>query len=77
LRIFTEMNWFGGLRLHQGRCRLDIRRTVFSKKVVLHWHRLPREVVGSLFVEVFKNCVDVALRHGQWAWWGWVDGWTR
>jgi len=22
----------------------------------MHWHRLPREVV-----EVFKNCVDVAL----------------
>jgi len=28
--------------------------------MVRQWHRLPREVVKSL--EVFKKCVDVALR---------------
>ena len=30
--------------------------------MVLQWHRLPREVVGSLSLKVFKNLVDVALR---------------
>ena len=42
--------------------RLDIRNNFFSKGAVLQWHRLPREVVESPCLEVFQNCVDVALR---------------
>ena len=40
---------------------MDIRKN-FSKKVVMRWHRLPREVVRSPSLEVLKEGGDVALR---------------
>ena len=46
-----------GLKLHQGRFRLDIRKHFCSERAVL-----PREVVQSPSLEVFQSRVAVALR---------------
>ena len=50
-----------GLKLHQGRFSLDIRRNFFTEGFVQHWNKLLREVVESPSLEVFKKHVDAEL----------------
>ena len=63
LGVNSDRTRGNGLKLRQGRSRLEIGRNW----VVEHWNRLPEEIVDAPSLEVFKARQDVAL--GSLVWW--------
>ncbi|KFZ68594.1 hypothetical protein N338_01887, partial [Podiceps cristatus] len=50
-----------GLKLKEGRFKLDMRGKFFTERVVRGWNRLPREVGDAPCLEVFMDRLDGSL----------------
>ena len=59
VHITSERMRGNGLKLHQGRFRLDIMKYLFSETLVIQEKSMSREVVVSPYLEVFKEKVDI------------------
>ncbi|GAB0175560.1 hypothetical protein GRJ2_000021200 [Grus japonensis] len=50
-----------GHKLEHRKFHFNMRKNFFTLRMTEHWNRLPREVVESPSLEIFKTCLDMIL----------------
>jgi len=70
-------DWGNGHKLRHRKFHLNMRKSCFTLRVTEHWNRLPRGVVESPSLEIFKTCLDVVMYNLLWVTLLWQGGWTR
>jgi len=68
--------WNSGIKMCQGRFRLDIRRSFFMERVVSCWNRLPREVAKLPSLKVLKEMCEYGTKgYSGGLVWSWKSSW--
>jgi len=65
IRKYSDKTRDNEFNLKEGRFRLDLRKKFFTQRVVRHWHRLSREAVDVLSLEVFTAGMEVTWSSGR------------
>jgi len=66
-----------GHKLKHRKFQLNMRKNLFALRVTEHWNRLPREVVHSPSMDIFKTRLDKVLCSLMSVTLLWQGGWTR
>ena len=60
IRVCCDRRRGNDFKLKERRFKLDVRKKIFTIRVMRHWHRLPRDVLDAQSLETPKVRLDGA-----------------